>query len=93
MEFLDVSVEEATIHRVLIPNDEVRAVLDEMGFEEHGGEMAIYRERYADADRILQVIEERDLETELEENLLIALGAIKELAESIADGTICFYEA
>lgn len=85
--FLNVEVEEAIVHRVIIPNEEVRNVLDEMGFTEHGGEMELYQERYADADRILQVIEREEL-TQCE-----ALDQIKALAEYVEDGTICFYEA
>ena len=93
MQLFDAEVEEVTLYRVYIPNDEVREVLDEMGFEEHGGEMSIYQERYADVDRILQVITSMKLEDEIEEKNREALMQIKALAEEIEDGTIVFVEA
>lgn len=93
MFLFDAKVEGVTLYRVCIPTDEVREILNMMGLEEQGGEMSLYQERYADADRILQVITREGLEDNIEENLRDALNAIKVLAEEIEDGTICFYEA
>lgn len=93
MQLFDAEVEEMTLFRVYIPNEEVREVLDVMGFEEHGGEMSLYQERYADVDRILQVIERENLEDEIKEKNREALMQIKALAEELEDGTIVFVEA
>lgn len=93
MQLFDAPVEEVTLYRVVIPNDAVRSALNLMNFEEHNGEMALYQERYADAERILQVIEELDEDEVENDEIREAIEVIKSIAEEIADGTICFYEA
>lgn len=90
MNFLNTEIEEAKLYRIGIDGEPVRTLLSTLGFEVQGGQMEMYEERYIDAVKLLNVIDEEG--EQADEKYQEIMAALKAFAEEIADGTICFYE-
>ena len=87
---MEFEVEKNEISRIPIHDNRIKETLEEIGFLECVGVMAMYRETYVDAIKVIEVVDEY-----LENGDITypeAAEAIKKAAEDIEDGTLCFYE-